>query len=191
MCGDAGAPTVRASLDGAVDGVAPAAPNSSSAAASSLPDPSASSSSHSRHEEMAAEPSAAEDSALTWSSQRSASGVPALAIRQWNPLAHRVTTATLSPSHRDADPLHRHAPPQLRLVNGMEVAVLNLGGTIALSSDAAGRPVTVSRSESVGDEQHELIEDEPVQGNALTWIRLCKLRLHLGRRLTRTSTALS
>lgn len=58
----------------------------------------------------------------------------------------------------------------------MTVAIVNLGGTIALSYDAAGRPVTLSGSELVGDTEHELIEVGPVQSNALSWGHLLELR---------------
>jgi L-asparaginase len=61
----------------------------------------------------------------------------------------------------------------------MAVTVLNLGGTIALSYDAAGRPVTLSGPELLGDEPHEFIELEPVQSNALSWSHLLALRSRL------------
>ncbi|WP_238005654.1 asparaginase domain-containing protein [Dactylosporangium sp. AC04546] len=63
----------------------------------------------------------------------------------------------------------------------MTVAVLNLGGTIALSYDASGRPVTLPASELVGDQDHELFELDPVQSNALSWSHLLALRAALVR----------
>jgi L-asparaginase len=61
----------------------------------------------------------------------------------------------------------------------MGIALVNLGGTIALSYDTAGRPVTLSGRELVGDVEHELVEVDPVQSNALSWRHLLALRAHV------------
>jgi L-asparaginase len=53
--------------------------------------------------------------------------------------------------------------------------VLNLGGTIALSYDDAGRPMTLSGVELLGD-GHAFVDIDPVQSNALSWTHLVALR---------------
>jgi L-asparaginase len=61
----------------------------------------------------------------------------------------------------------------------MPVTVLNLGGTIALSYNEAGQHVTLSGIELLGDVEHEFIELDPVQSNALSWEHLLALREHV------------
>lgn len=86
--------------------------------------------------------------------------------------------------------------PKIALV---VIAVLNLGGTIALSYDEFGQHITLSGDQLVGDVPHDLIEVDPVQSNALRWEHLVALReqlqsiAHSGRReaivITGTGTA--